>query len=248
MDLKIARKVAVVTGAAHGIGAAVARRLAQEGCVVVVADIAGAAAERQAADIAGGAGETAGLQVDVTSAPSVAHMVEAVVSRFGGIDILVNNAGFTRDGRIARMSDEDWSAVLKVILDGTFLCSRAVVPLMAARGWGRIVNISSRAHLGNPGQVNYSAAKAGLLGFTRALALEEGRNGITVNAVAPGMVDTEALRAIPHYDNFIATAVKNTPVRRVGAVDDIADAVAFLASDLAGYITGEVLHATGGRY
>ena len=150
--------------------------------------------------------------------------------------------------RITKMGLDDWNAVVDVILKGAFLCTRAVIPHMVQARYGRIVNISSRAHLGNPGQANYSAAKAGLLGFTRAMALENGRNWITVNAVAPGIIDTEAVRKLAHYDKVRENAEKTTPIPRIGSASDVADAIAFLASDLAGYITGEVLHVTGGRY
>jgi 3-oxoacyl-[acyl-carrier protein] reductase len=150
--------------------------------------------------------------------------------------------------RITKMSEADWDAVVDVVLKGAFLCTRAAIPPMAAQGFGRIINISSRAHLGNPGQANYSAAKAGIHGFTKAMALENGRNWITVNAVAPGIVDTDAVKGLPHYQKIRANAEKNTPIPRIGAPIDVASAVAFLASEFAGFITGEVLHVTGGRY
>ncbi|NYT44297.1 3-oxoacyl-ACP reductase FabG [Alcaligenaceae bacterium] len=248
MNLELEKKVAIVTGAGNGIGAGIATRLAAEGASVVLADIDGRSAERQATLLSSAGFSAMAVAADVSSMASVDEMVAKVMDKHGRIDILVNNAGFTKDNRIGNMSEGDWDDVVDVILKGSFLCSRAVVVHMAQQGWGRIVNISSRAYLGNRGQVNYSAAKAGLLGFTRSLSLEEGRNGITVNAIAPGMIDTEALRALPHFENFIEAAIKNTPVRRVGLVEDISSAVAFLVSGCAGYITGEVLHVTGGRY
>jgi 3-oxoacyl-[acyl-carrier protein] reductase len=146
------------------------------------------------------------------------------------------------------MTESDWDAVVDVVLKGAFLCSKAVLPGMLGNKWGRIINISSRAHLGNPGQANYSAAKAGLLGFTRALALENGKYGVTVNAVAPGIVDTPAIRGLSHFEKVRENAERTTPIPRLGTVEDIADSVAFLASDRASYISGEVLHVTGGRY
>lgn len=205
-------------------------------------------AEEQAERLRRSGGRVLALVADVLDQSSIDAMLSHVSESFGGVDILVNNAGFTRDMRIGRMTEPDWDAVVDVILKGAFLCTKAVSGLMTERGWGRIVNISSRAHLGTPGQENYSAAKAGLLGFTRALALELGRFGVTVNAVAPGIVDTEAVRALAHFDKIRGAAEKATPISRLGNVCDIADAVAFLASERASYITGEVLHVTGGRY
>jgi 3-oxoacyl-[acyl-carrier protein] reductase len=175
-------------------------------------------------------------------------MVDAAVTSLGGLHILVNNAGFTRDMRITKMSADDWDAVVDVVLKGAFLCTRAAIPHLAEQKWGRIVNISSRAHLGNAGQANYSAAKAGLLGFTRAMALENGRNMITVNAVAPGIIGTDAVTGLPHFAKIKENAEKTTPIPRIGEVEDVAAAITFLASEAAGYITGEVLHVTGGRY
>jgi 3-oxoacyl-[acyl-carrier protein] reductase len=175
-------------------------------------------------------------------------LVSQVTGSFRRIDILVNNAGFQRDKRIVNMTDDDWDSVVDVILKGAFLCSRAVLPSMLENRWGRIVNISSRAHLGNAGQANYSAAKAGLLGFTRALALENGKHGVTVNSVAPGLVDTAAIRELSHFDKVRENAERTTPVPRMGTVEDVADSVAFLVSERASYISGEILHVTGGRY
>jgi 3-oxoacyl-[acyl-carrier protein] reductase len=146
------------------------------------------------------------------------------------------------------MSEDDWDAVVDVILKGAFLCSKAVLPSMLVNNWGRIINISSRAYLGNAGQANYSAAKAGLLGFTRALAFENGKYGVTVNSVAPGVIDTAAIRGLSHFEKVRENAERTTPIPRLGTADDVADSVAFLASDRASYITGEVLHVTGGRY
>lgn len=248
MDLGLIDKVAIVTGSGRGIGAATARRLAQEGAKVVIADLnpdtANTTAERLRMD-----GHSVHCVVgDVTKAADVARLVEETVAVFGGVHILVNNAGFPRDGFITKMSEEDWDLVLDVILKGSFLACKAVMPHMIAQRWGRIVNISSRAHLGNPGQANYAAAKAGVIGLTNALALEEGRYNITVNAVAPGFVDTEMIQALPHYEQIRDRMIRGTPVQRAGQPTDIADAVAFLASERAGFISGETLHVTGGRY
>ena len=248
MDLGLTDKVAIVTGSGRGIGAATAHRLAREGAKVVITDrdpdTAAASAERLRAD-----GHAVHCVVgDITRADDVRRLVDETVATFGAVHILVNNAGFPRDGFITKMSEEDWDLVLDVILKGAFLACKAVMPHMIAQRWGRIVNISSRAHLGNPGQANYSAAKAGIIGLTKALSLEEGRYDITVNAVAPGFVDTEMVRALPHYEQIRERTIRGTPIQRVGRPGDIADAVAFLASDCAGFITGETLHVTGGRY
>jgi 3-oxoacyl-[acyl-carrier protein] reductase len=248
MDLGLAGRVAVVTGAGGGIGAAICRCLGSEGAITVIADIDPGKAQDQAA-ILGSQGLTAlAIGVDVIDAASVNALALKTLEAFGKIDILVNNAGFQRDKRIVNMSEGDWDAVVDVVLKGAFLCSKAVLPGMLDNKWGRIINISSRAHLGNPGQANYSAAKAGLLGFTRALALENGKHGVTVNAVAPGIVDTAAIRGLSHFEKVRENAERTTPVPRLGTVEDVAYGVTFLASDRASYISGEVLHVTGGRY
>jgi len=248
MNLGLTGKVAVVTGAGGGIGAAICRCLGAEGATTVVADIDPVKAQAQA-DMLGSEGLTAlAIGVDVVSPESVNSLAVQTLEAFGKIDILVNNAGFQRDKRIVNMSEGDWDAVVDVVLKGAFLCSKAVIPGMLDNKWGRIINISSRAHLGNPGQANYSAAKAGLLGFTRALALENGKYGITVNAVAPGIVDTPAIRGLSHFEKVRENAERTTPIARLGTVEDVAFSVAFLASDRASYISGEVLHVTGGRY
>ena len=248
MDLGLAGKTAIVTGAGSGIGAAIARRFCTEGVNVLVADVNLAAAEQQAASLQSTAGKAIAVRVDVTKEAEVQAMSDHAVETFGGVDILVNNAGITRDMRIIKMTAADWDIVVDITLKGAFLCTRAVLPSMSERSWGRIVNISSRAYLGNPGQANYSSAKAGILGFTRAMSLEVGRNGITVNAVAPGMIDTPGVNNLPHWDKIRENAKKTSPVRRIGQPEDIADAVAFLASVNAGFISGDTLHVTGGRY
>jgi 3-oxoacyl-[acyl-carrier protein] reductase len=248
MDLGLQGKVAIVTGAGNGLGAEISRRLCEEGASVVVADIDAAASEATAAAIRAAGGRAVHAAADVTREESVSQMVTLAIQHYGAVDILVNNAGFTRDMRITKMAEADWDAVVDVILKGSFNCSRAALPLMVERGGGRIINISSRAHLGNAGQANYSSAKAGLLGFTRALALEWGSKLITVNAVAPGIIDTEAVRRLPHYEKVREAAQKTTPIPRIGEPGDVASTVAFLASKHASYITGEVVHVTGGRY
>jgi len=248
VDLGLAGKTAIITGSGGGIGAGIARLIASEGGNVVVTDIAGDKATEVAQSISDQGGRAIAVAVDVTDAQSVADLVAAAQEAFGGTDILVNNAGFTRDMRIAKMSEGDWDAVVDVILKGAFLCTKAALPSMVERKWGRVVNISSRAHLGNPGQANYSAAKAGIIGFTKAMALENGRYNITVNAVAPGIVETDAVRNLPHFDKIRENAERTIAIARMGRVEDVADAVVFLASERAAYITGDVLHVSGGRY
>lgn len=185
---------------------------------------------------------------DVADRRAAEGLVAEAAAHFGRIDIVVNNAGFTRDMRLTDMPEGAWDAVVDVVLKGAFLVSKAAVPHLVKQRAGRIINISSRAHLGNRGQANYSAAKAGLLGFTRALALEYGRDYVTVNAVAPGIIGTAAVTGLPHFEKIRAAAEKNTPLPRIGEARDVADAILFLASERASYITGEVLHVTGGRY
>ncbi|MDH2239449.1 3-oxoacyl-ACP reductase FabG [Pigmentiphaga sp. GD03639] len=248
MDLGLKDKVAIVTGSARGLGAAAARRLAEEGARVVVTDIQGELAEATAASL-----RDAGLAAhcvigDITRPGDVQRLVDETVATFGGVHILVNNAGFPRDKHLVKMSEDDWDRVMEVMLKGAFLASRAVMPHLIAQGWGRVINISSRAHLGNPTQANYSAAKAGLIGMAKALSMEEGRYGITVNCVAPGFMETEMVQALPTYDIIKERAVQMQPIKRAGQPGDVADAVAFLASERAGFISGEVLHVTGGRF
>lgn len=248
MDLGLTGKVAIVTGGANGIGAAICYALAAEGASVMVADIDAGQARATAARLVEQGLAAASVALDVTDEDSVAAAVSGTVNRFGSLAVLVNNAGFTRDMRITKMGLSDWDTVVDVVLKGAFLCTRAAIPHFEAGEYGRIINISSRAHLGNAGQANYSAAKAGLIGFTRAMALENGRNHITANAVAPGIIDTEAVQRLPHYLKIVEAAKKTTPIPRIGAPSDVAGIVTFLASSHAGYITGDVLHVTGGRY
>ena len=248
MDLGLTGRTAIVTGAGSGIGAAIALRLGAEGANVVVSDINLDRAEAKVAEFPKGGGVALAVRANVVNGAEVSDMVGKVIAAFGRVDILVNNAGLARDMRITKMSDEDWDVVVDVILKGAFQCTKAVLPHMNDRKWGRIISISSRAHLGNPGQANYSAAKAGIIGFTRAMALEAGRNNITVNAVAPGMIDTPFVRSHPQFEKIRENAIKTTPIPRIGEPEDVADAVAFLASERASYITGDVVHVTGGRY
>ena len=247
MDLELKDKVAIVTGSARGLGAATARRLALEGAKVIVTDIMRERAEETAAALCA-EGLTAHCIVgDITKAGDVQCLVDETIAKFGAVHVLVNNAGFPRDKYLVKMSEEDWDLVMTVMLKGAFLVTKAVMPHMIEQGWGRVINISSRAYLGNPTQANYSAAKAGLIGMAKALAMEEGRYGITVNCVAPGFIETEMVQALPTYETLKDRAVQAQPIKRVGRPEDIANAVAFLASERASFITGEVLHVTGGR-
>ena len=248
MDYGLKDKVVIVTGAARGIGSAIAGQMAAEGAHVVVADIHLNEALARAQEICSLGQSAIAVEVDVTSEDSVRAMYQKTSAKWGRVDVLVNNAGFTRDMRITKMQVEDWDAVVNVILKGAFLCMREAVPFFVEQKWGRVINISSRAHLGNPGQANYSAAKAGIIGFTKAMALEYGKYNVTVNAVAPGIIGTDAVLNLPHFPKIKEAAEKTTPIPRIGEPDDVARAVCFLASAGAGYITGDVLHVTGGRY
>jgi 3-oxoacyl-[acyl-carrier protein] reductase len=248
MDLGLKDKVAIVTGSARGLGAATARKLAEEGARVVVTDILREKAEATTAALKADGLQAHCVVADITKADQVQALVDEAAATFGGVHVLVNNAGFPRDRYLVKMTEDDWDLVMEVMLKGAFLASRAVMPRMIEQGWGRVVNISSRAHFGNPTQANYSAAKAGLIGMAKALAIEQGRYGITVNCVAPGFMETEMVQALPTYETIKERAVQMQPVKRVGQPRDIANAVAFLASDAASFISGEVLHVTGGRY
>lgn len=248
MDLGIENKVAIVTGSARGLGAASARRLAEEGAKVVITDILRERAEACAAALRADGLQAHCIIADITQGAEVQRLVDETVAHFGGVHILVNNAGFPRDKYLVKMSEEDWDLVMQVMLKGSFLATKAVMPKLIAQGWGRVIHISSRAHFGNATQANYSAAKAGLIGMAKALAIEEGRYGITVNCVAPGFMETEMVQALATYETIKERALQMQPIKRAGKPEDIADAVAFLASERASFITGEVLHVTGGRY
>jgi 3-oxoacyl-[acyl-carrier protein] reductase len=239
-------KVAIITGSARGIGRAIAETLARRGCDVVIADINQELAEATAKEIAAATGrKTLAVQVNVSDFASANALVERTLAEFGKVDILVNNAGLTRDKLIMRMEETDWDIVLDVNLKGAFNCSKAVVRPMMKQRYGRIVNISSvSGQAGQTGQANYSASKAGLIGLTKALARELASRQITVNAVAPGFVLTALTQDLSA--ELKEAILKATPLGRMGTPEEIAYAVAFLASDEASYITGQVLAVDGG--
>ncbi|HEX7716629.1 MAG TPA: glucose 1-dehydrogenase [Marmoricola sp.] len=242
-------RVAIITGAARGIGAGTAKRFAEEGAAVAVLDINEEQAQETAAGL--GAGAAVGVGCNVADAASVEAAVGRVLEELGGLHILVNNAGITRDNLLFKLTEEDWDAVMNVHLKGAFLMSKAAQKTFVDQKYGKILNLSSISANGNRGQANYSAAKAGVQGFTRTLALELGPFGVNVNAIAPGFIATEmtddtARRLKMDVEEFRKLNAEANPVKRVGYPEDIAAAAAFLCSDEAGYITGQTLYVDGG--
>ena len=245
------QRVAIVTGAARGIGAAIAQRLAQDGFAVAVVDLdeSATAATVQAIEAAGG--RALGVGADVGDADRVQAAVERVVAELGPPVVLVNNAGVTRDNLLFKMTDADWDLVMHVHLRGSFLMTRAVQQHMVQAGWGRVVNLSSTSALGNRGQANYATAKAGLQGFTKTLALELGKFGVTANAIAPGFIQTEMTRATAErigrdWEEYVTERAAAIPVQRAGTPADIAHTVSFLVSEGAGFVSGQVVYVAGG--
>ncbi len=244
-------RVAFVTGAGRGIGAATALRMAEEGARVALADVDTEGCQQVAAELSKIGSEGLVLRCDVTDSAVVQEAVDKTASHFGRLDILVNNAGVVRDNLLFKMPEDDWETVMNVHLKGAFLCSRAAQKYMVQQKYGRIVSLSSTAALGNRGQANYSSAKAGLQGLTRTLAIELGPFGITVNAVGPGFIDTEMTRSTARRrgldpDAVIAEASKIIPVRRVGQPRDVANVICFLCSEEASFVNGQVIYVAGG--
>jgi len=245
------QRVAVVTGAARGIGAAIAVRLAADGLAVAVLDLQEEACANTVGRITDAGGRALAVGADVSDAAAVSAAVERVAAELGPPVVLVNNAGVIRDNLLFKMTDDDWETVMAVHLRGAFLMSRACQKYMVEQRWGRIVNISSTSALGNRGQANYSTAKAGLQGLAKTLAIELGPFGITANAVAPGFIETDmtaatAARVGVDFETFKKAAAEQIPVRRVGQPEDIAHTVSFLVSEGAGFVSGQVIYVAGG--
>lgn len=240
-------KVAVITGASRGIGRSIALALAAQGATIVAVDMDQVSTEAVVAELKAAGGKALAVVGNVTVSADVDRMIDEAMGAFGRVDILVNNAGITRDGLLMRMKDEDWDAVLSVNLKGAFLCTRAAFKVMSKQRYGRIINIASVVgQMGNAGQANYCASKAGLIGLTKSNAREMAKRSITVNAVAPGFIATAMTDALS--DKVRTELTAQIPLERLGSADDIANAVVFLASEAAGYITGHVLSVNGGMY
>jgi len=240
-------QVALVTGASRGIGQAISLKLAAEGIFVIATATSEAGAEATVAAIVAQGGSAQAVKLDVTNSSDVEALFKKIVSEQGRLDILVNNAGITKDGLMMRMKDSDWNSVLDTNLKGSFNCMREASKIMTKARYGRVVNVSSVVgEMGNPGQANYCASKAGLFGLTKSAARELAKRNITVNAVAPGFIETDMTAALPEKGR--EALLQTIPMERLGSVDDVANAVCFLVSPQAGYITGQVLSVNGGMY
>jgi 3-oxoacyl-[acyl-carrier protein] reductase len=245
------QRIAIVTGAGRGIGAGTALRLAADGMAIGVLDLSEEDGARTVGEIEEAGGKAIAVGANVSDSDQVKAAVEKVVAELGEPTVLVNNAGVTRDNLLFKMSEADWDTVMNVHLKGAFLMTRAIQQYMVAAKWGRIINLSSTSAVGNRGQVNYSAAKAGMQGYTKTLAIELGKFGITANAVAPGFVVTDmtaatAARVGMSFADFQAAAASQIAVQRVGQVEDIAQAISFFASEGAGFVSGQILYVAGG--
>ncbi|SFS64616.1 3-oxoacyl-ACP reductase FabG [Saccharopolyspora flava] len=244
-------RVAIVTGAARGIGAATAKRLAEDGFAVGVIDLDEKQCAETVSAIEAGGGKALAVGANVADAEQVQAAVDRIASELGAPTVLVNNAGVLRDNMLFKMSEDDWDTVISVHLRGSFLMARAVQKHMVEAKWGRIVNLSSTSALGNRGQANYSTAKAGLQGLTKTLAIELGKFGITANAIAPGFIATDMTKATAErvgmsFEDFTTAAISQIPVGRAGAPEDIANTVSFFADERSGFVSGQVIYVAGG--
>ena len=241
-------QTAIITGSSRGIGRTTAEEFAKRGVNIIIVDINGGNAEIVAEEIKSRYGvETLGIKADISKSDDVKRLFDEAVKKFSKIEILVNNAGITRDNLLIRMKDEEWDAVLNINLKGAFLCSREAVKIMSKIKYGRIINLASVvAFMGNPGQVNYSASKAGLVALTRTIAKEYASRGITVNAVAPGFIQTAMTAQLP--EKVKEEMLRMIPLERFGTTEDVANAIIFLALPESEYITGQVIHVNGGMY
>ncbi|MEW6615642.1 MAG: glucose 1-dehydrogenase [Thermodesulfobacteriota bacterium] len=246
--MRVKDRVAVVTGSGRGIGEATVRRLSEEGAKVVITDINEENAIKVANDIKAKGGSAIAVRTDVTRIDEVEALMAKAVEAFGKLDILVNNAGFNRDMLIKDMTEKDWDDVLDTDLKGAFLCAKFATKYMVEQKYGKVVNISSRAWHGNPGQANYSSAKAGIIGLTKSMAWEFGRYNINVNAIAPGIIATELMKGHPKFEMIKERQLANMPIKRLGEPIDVANTILFLVSDEASFISGEVIHVSGGRF
>ena len=243
--MRFDQRVAMITGSGSGIGEGIAKRLSELGVKVVINDIDKAKVDRVVQEIKDSGGEVMGIPADITKLSEVEDMFKAIVDKFGKFDILVNNAGIAIDKSLRKMTEQDWDAVLAVNLKAVFLTSKVAIEYMLKQSYGRILNISSRAWLGGPGQTNYAASKGGVVSITRTMALEFGKKGITVNCIAPGLIMTPLLQAAP--EEVKQRLLKAQPTGKIGTPRDIANAVVFFTSDDASYITGQTIFVCGGK-